>query len=140
MSYQNKTIFEKIRELPELRTFFQTVEKTSISKQLKGEKLFTVFAPNDNAYAKIPQTTLTEILKEPVKLRDLTGYHLVAGKFLFKDLTKPVAVQSLQGENLFLNPEKFYTVNNVRVIKPDIECQNGAIHIIYKVLNPYERV
>lgn len=137
---ESKTIYEKLRDDPNLRTFLLAAEKTGISGWLKGKKLFTVFAPNDNAYAKIPHSTLAEIMKEPSKLYDLTSYHLAAGKILFKDLEKPLVVQSIQGENLSLNSEKFFTVNNVRVVKPDVECVNSVIHVIYKVLDPYERV
>jgi uncharacterized surface protein with fasciclin (FAS1) repeats len=135
-----KTLYERLHEKSELRTFLTAAEKTGLGLELLGGELFTIFVPNDNAYAKIPQSTLSEVFKEPTKLKDLTSYHFVQGKILFKDLAGPIVVQSVQGENLSLNPNKFYTVNNVKVINPDIECQNGAIHIIYKVLDPYERV
>jgi uncharacterized surface protein with fasciclin (FAS1) repeats len=136
----SKTILEKLQEIPELSTFLKAVEKTDICELVRDKKLFTVFAPNNNAYAKIPQSTFAEMFKELTKLKDLTSYHFVPGRILFKDLSEPVVIQSIQGENLSLNPNEFYTVNNVKVIKPDIECQNGVIHIIYKVLDPYERV
>ena len=136
----HSTLFEVLEKIGGLKTFTKTITKTALDKTLKQTKTLTVFAPNDNAFAKLPQTTLQEILKDLDRLKDLISYHLVNGEIVLGGLKVPRIVQSMQGENLTITPGDTPAVNNVKVVKPDIQCANGVIHIIYKVLDPYERV
>lgn len=138
--FQNRNISEAISEIPDLEIFTDAVNDTALSQTLEQTKAMTVFAPNDNAFAKWPQAVFSEFSKDDARQKDIVSYHLVNEEIVFEGLRVPRIVQSLQGENLSINPINTYTVNNVRVIKPDIFCRNGVIHIIYKVLDPYERV
>lgn len=138
--YQDKDLLTVLKTIPSLRTFVKIITQTGLDQTLKQTKSLTVFAPNDNAFAKWPQTALAELLKNPTRARDLLAYHLAEPSLFFEGMAIPKIAQSLQGESLSLNPINEPTVNNVRVLEPDIVAFNGVIHIIYKVLVPYERV
>ncbi|HUV71399.1 MAG TPA: fasciclin domain-containing protein [Clostridia bacterium] len=131
-----KSLVERAREEGNLRTFLLALEKSGLETELKDKNSLTVFAPNDNAYAKLPQKTLTEILKEKGKLADITAYHIVEGKILLEDFKKTFSLKTFQGTNLLIDPFNL-RINNSKIIKPDIKAENGIIHIIDEVLSPY---
>lgn len=135
-----KDVFATLKDMPKLKTFTKALTQAGLDKTLNRLKEVTVFAPNDNAFAQWPQAAQAEFMKDSARQKDLLGYHLVGEEIRYEGLAVPKIVSSLQGEKLSVNPQKTYTVNNVRVLQPDIVCTNGYIHIIYKVLDPYARV
>lgn len=133
-----KTILE-IAESQGLRTFLASLKKSGLISIINQSKTFTAFAPNDNAYAKLPQRTLTEIMKQEERLFDLTSYHLVEGKILLKNLKNSCFFKTLHQQELIITPGAQPTVNQVKIIQPDIEGDFAVIHIIDEVLNPYAK-
>ncbi len=95
---------------------------------------FTVFAPNDEAFAKLPKGTVETLLKDAPKLKRLLNYHVVAGKKMAADVAKLPNAQSLEGQNLGIASNNGVKVNDAKVIKTDIVCDNGVIHVIDTVL------
>jgi uncharacterized surface protein with fasciclin (FAS1) repeats len=102
---------------------------------LKGKGPFTVFAPTDEAFAKIPKADLDALLKDKVKLVAVLTYHVVPGKVMAADV-KPGKVKTVQGSDLTITTSNGVMVNNAKVIKTDIVADNGVIHVIDTVLMP----
>lgn len=119
------------------QTLVSAVEEAGLVDTLKGEGPFTVFAPTDEAFAKIPQDQLESLLANKTQLTAVLTYHVVAGKVMSTDLTDDMAVATVQGENVTINlDEGGVMVNDAKVVQADIECSNGVVHAIDTVLMP----
>ena len=107
---------------------------------LKGEGPFTVFAPTDDAFSKIPAETLSQLLQPEnrEKLTAILTYHVVAGRVTSHDVMNldPDAATTLQGQTLKINTDGGLKINDAKVIAPDIAATNGVIHVIDSVLMP----
>ena len=105
---------------------------------LKGKGPFTVFAPTDEAFAKLPAGTVETLLK-PENKEDLVAvltYHVVAGKVMAADVVKLKSAETLLGQPVKIDATDGVRINDAKVIKADIECGNGVIHVIDAVLLP----
>lgn len=119
------------------QTLVSAVEEAGLVDTLKGEGPFTVFAPTDEAFAKIPQEQLESLLANKTQLNAVLTYHVIAGKVMSTDLTDDMAVATVQGENVTINlDEGSVMVNDAKVVQADIECSNGVVHAIDTVLMP----
>jgi len=105
---------------------------------LKGEGPFTVFAPTDDAFAKIPADTLNAVLADKEKLTAILTYHVVSGKVMAADVTTLDSATTVQGSDVAINVGDKVTVNDAVVTQTDIETSNGVIHVIDTVLMPAE--
>jgi uncharacterized surface protein with fasciclin (FAS1) repeats len=103
---------------------------------LKGEGPFTVFAPTDEAFAKIPEDQIQALLANKTQLTEVLTYHVVAGSVMSTDLEDGMQVETLQGGNLSIDTTEGVMVNDAKVVQADIECTNGVIHAIDTVLMP----
>lgn len=105
---------------------------------LKGEGPFTVFAPTDEAFAKVPAATLTDLLKpeNKEKLKAILTYHVVSGKVLAADAAKLTSAKTVNGQELTIDASSGVKINDANVVTPDVEATNGVIHIIDAVLMP----
>jgi len=105
---------------------------------LKSDGPFTVFAPTDEAFAKIPPQTLGELLQPENKerLTAILTYHVVPGKVTARDVANLNSAITLQGQALKISKQDGVQINNAKVIAPDIEATNGVIHVIDTVLMP----
>ena len=102
---------------------------------LKGKGPFTVFAPTDAAFAKIPKADLDALLKDKAKLTAVLTYHVVAGKVMAADV-KAGKVKTVQGSEITISTMGGVSVDNAKVIKTDIMASNGVIHVIDSVIIP----
>ena len=102
---------------------------------LKGKGPFTVFAPTDEAFAKIPKADLDALLKDKKKLAAVLTYHVVPGKVMAADV-KAGKVKTVQGSEVTIATTGGVTVNKAKVVKTDIAADNGVIHVIDTVLMP----
>ena len=102
---------------------------------LKGKGPFTVFAPTDTAFAKIPKADLDALLKDKAKLTAVLTYHVVAGKVMAADV-KAGKVKTVQGSEITVSTMGGVSVDNAKVIKTDIVASNGVIHVIDSVIIP----
>jgi len=122
---------------------FQTLAKAlgtaGLVETLKGEGPFTVFAPTDEAFAKLPAGTLDELLKpeNKAKLTAILTYHVVPGKVLASQVVNLQSAKTINGQSVTITTEGgTVMVDNAKVIKTDILCSNGVIHVIDSVLLP----
>ena len=119
------------------QTLVSAVEAAGLVDTLKGEGPFTVFAPTDEAFAKIPEDQLEALLANKTQLTEVLTYHVVAGKVMSTDLTDDMSVATVQGENVTITlDDEGVMVNEAKVVQADIECINGVIHAIDTVLMP----
>lgn len=120
------------------KTLVAAVKAAGLVETLQGEGPFTVFAPTDEAFAKLPAGTVEELLKPENKehLVAILKYHVVPGKVMAADVTTTEA-KTVQGQSVKLKvSDSGVTVDNAKVIKTDLLAQNGVIHVIDSVILP----
>jgi uncharacterized surface protein with fasciclin (FAS1) repeats len=132
---QAKDIVDTAVAAGNFKTLATALQAAGLVDTLKGKGPFTVFAPTDEAFAKIPKADLDALLKDKAKLTAVLTYHVVPGKVMAKDV-KAGAVKTVQGGNLTVATTGGVTVNGAKVIKTDIEASNGVIHVIDTVVLP----
>ncbi len=103
---------------------------------LKGAGPFTVFAPTDEAFAKLPAGTVDALLKDIPKLTKILTYHVVAGKVMAADVVKLTSAKTVEGSEVKIDASSGVKINESTVVTPDVAADNGVIHIIDKVLMP----
>jgi uncharacterized surface protein with fasciclin (FAS1) repeats len=130
-----KKIIETAVTNGSLKTLVTAVKAADLAETLSKPGPFTVFAPNDEAFAKLPEGALEELLKDIPKLRRLLAYHVVSGKALAADVKKLSTAKTVHGQNVTITSDEGIKVNGARVIKIDIACDNGVIHVIDTVLD-----
>lgn len=121
------------------QTLVAAVKAAGLVEALKGPGPFTVFAPSDDAFAKVPKETLDALLKpeNQGRLASLLKFHVVAGAVRAKDVASTPAALTLEGQRLqFQSSEGIVRVNGAKVVRADIDCSNGVIHVIDQVLLP----
>ena len=120
----------------QFKTLVQAVQAAGLVDTLKGDGPFTVFAPTDAAFAKLPAGTIESLLKDKQKLAQILTYHVVPGKVTAAQV-KPGDVKTVQGQSLRVRADDgTVMVNNARVTKADIMASNGVIHVIDTVVLP----
>jgi uncharacterized surface protein with fasciclin (FAS1) repeats len=103
---------------------------------LSGKGPFTVFAPSDAAFAKLPSGTLDRLLKDKKKLTSVLTYHVVPRKVMAADVMKLRRAKTVQGQEISIDTTEGVKISGAKVIKTDIECTNGVIHVIDRVIMP----
>ena len=117
-------------------TLVKAVQVAGLVETLKSAGPFTVFAPTDEAFAKIPAETLNAVLADKDKLTAILTYHVVSGKVLAADVVNLKSAKTVQGGELTIDTANGVKVDDANVVKTDIECDNGVIHVIDTVLMP----
>jgi len=120
------------------KTLVAAVQAAGLVDTLKGVGPFTVFAPTDEAFSKLPPSAVADLLKpeNKAKLQGVLTYHVVAGKVLSADVIKLKSAKSVQGQELAIDTTAGLKVAGANVVKTDIVCSNGVIHIIDTVMLP----
>jgi len=118
------------------KTLVTAVQVAGLVDTLSGAGPFTVFAPTDEAFAKIPKETLDAVLADKAKLTAILTYHVVAGKVMASDVMSLTSAKTVQGGEVTIDTANGVMVNDAKVVQADIECSNGVIHVIDSVLMP----
>ncbi|UCF19882.1 MAG: fasciclin domain-containing protein [Gemmatimonadota bacterium] len=120
-------------------TLVAAVQAADLVETLKGEGPFTVFAPTDDAFAKLPAGTVDELLKpeNKSKLQAILAYHVVSGKYMAGDVVGMSDAKTVQGGKvMFKVKDGTAYINDAKIVKTDIATSNGVIHVIDKVILP----
>ncbi|CAN5629292.1 fasciclin domain-containing protein [soil metagenome] len=118
-------------------TLVTAVQAADLVDTLKGDGPFTVFAPTDEAFAKLPAGTVEGLLADKEKLTSVLTYHVVASKVMAADAMKLSSADTVQGQSLSINSDNgSVKINDATVVQADIECDNGVIHVIDGVVLP----
>lgn len=121
----------------DFKTLAKALTEAGLVDTLKGKGPFTVFAPTDEAFAKLPKGTLDALLKDKKKLTAVLTYHVVAGKVMAADAAKLTTAKTVNGQSLTIKAGKDgVKIDSASVVKTDIVASNGVIHVIDNVLLP----
>jgi uncharacterized surface protein with fasciclin (FAS1) repeats len=157
--YKNINLVDTLEAAGNFKTLLNALRTTGLIETLKGPGPFTIFAPNDEAFAKLPTGVLDSLMKDPAKLKALLLYHVTAGKFTIKDLlsrtdksitmmdnTKAeiqcngfIPPNSQSKAKLLCNgikPSAIIIIKSASVVMADLSASNGMIHVIDAVLSP----
>ena len=129
-------IVDTAKSAGSFNTLSAAIQQAGLVDTLKGKGPFTVFAPTDAAFAKIPKAQLDALLADKAKLTKVLTYHVVAGKVMAADV-KAGSVKSVEGSNLTITTNNGgVQVDKANVVKTDVNASNGVIHAIDSVLMP----
>jgi uncharacterized surface protein with fasciclin (FAS1) repeats len=128
-------IVETAVQAGSFKTLVAAVQAAGLVDTLKGPGPFTVFAPTDEAFAKVPKEALDALLKDKAALTKVLTYHVVPGKVMAADV-KAGKVRTVQGQELTLATVGGVMVDNARVTAADVVASNGVIHVIDTVVMP----
>ncbi|MBW4646193.1 MAG: fasciclin domain-containing protein [Goleter apudmare HA4340-LM2] len=118
-------------------TLVAAIKAANLADTLKGAGPFTVFAPTDEAFAKLPAGTVDALLKDIPKLKKILTYHVISGKVLSGDVIKLKSAKTVEGSDVKINASnQGVKVNDATVATPDVAADNGVIHVIDTVLIP----
>lgn len=122
-------------------TLVAAVKAAGLVDTLNSKGPFTVLAPTDEAFGKLPKGIVEGLLKDIPKLKNILLYHVVAGKAMSSDVSKMKTAKTVQGNNVNIDAAKWHLhknikINNANAIKADITADNGVIHVINTVLIP----
>ena len=135
LSVQAKDIVDTAVAAGNFKTLATALQAAGLIDTLKGKGPFTVFAPTDEAFAKVPKADLDALLKDKAKLTAVLTYHVVPGKVMAKDV-KAGKVKTVQGSELTISTMGGVMVDNAKVTATDIVADNGVIHVIDSVVMP----
>jgi uncharacterized surface protein with fasciclin (FAS1) repeats len=132
-----KDIVQTAKAAGQFQTLTALLKKAGLVKTLKGKGPYTVFAPTDKAFSKVPKATLDALAKDKAKLRSVLLYHVAKGKLTARKVVKRKSIKTLNGQRVRVKVrgEKVF-VGGARVVTPDVAASNGVIHVINKVLIP----
>ena len=137
MMNEKKDIVDTAVSAGSFKTLAAALEAAGLVDTLKGEGPFTVFAPSDEAFAKLPAGTLDSLLKDPKTLGNILKYHVAAGKLMASDVLKHSGIETLLGQTapITLEGGKVY-IDGAQIVTTDIQTSNGVIHVIDTVILP----
>lgn len=120
----------------DFKTLVTAIKAADLTKTLKGKGPFTVFAPTDAAFAKLPKGTVDELLKDTPKLKKVLTYHVVSGQVTAADVAKLNAATTVEGSDVQIDASEGVKINDSTVTTADVIADNGVIHAIDTVLMP----
>lgn len=134
--YNMSNIIETAISAGKFNTLVAAVKAAGLVETLSGPGPFTVFAPSDEAFSKLPEGAVENLLKDKEKLTAVLTYHVVAGKVMAADVVKLTSAKTVQGSSLSVSTDDGVMVDSANVVQTDIVCDNGVIHVIDSVLMP----
>jgi uncharacterized surface protein with fasciclin (FAS1) repeats len=118
------------------KTLVTAVQAAGLAQTLSSPGPFTVFAPTDEAFARLPAGTVENLLKDKAALTKVLTYHVVAGRHPAADVITRSSLQTVQGQSIRIDARSGVKVNDANVIAPDVLADNGIIHVIDHVILP----
>lgn len=118
------------------KTLVEEVKAAGLVETLSGPGPFTVFAPSDDAFSKLPAGTVDGLLHDIPKLKSVLTYHVVPGRLMASDVVKLTSAQTVQGQSLSIDTRDGVRVGGAKVVQADISADNGVIHVIDSVMLP----
>jgi uncharacterized surface protein with fasciclin (FAS1) repeats len=129
-----KNLIETAKAAGNFTTLLKAIDAAGITTTLSGAGPFTVFAPTDDAFAKLPAKDLEALLADKTKLEKLLQYHVVAGALSSKDLATQKSLKTIEGADVALDVSSGIKIGDAKVVTPDVIASNGVIHAIDTVL------
>jgi len=134
---ETKNIVETAVAAGSFKTLAAALQAAGLVETLSGKGPFTVFAPTDEAFAKLPAGTVEALLKDKQKLTAILTYHVVAGNVPSSEVVKLTSAKTVNGQDVKIQVmDGKVMVNNAHVVKADVKASNGVIHVIDTVILP----
>ena len=130
------SIVDIIIESGSFKTLCAALKSAGLVDTLKGPGPWTVFAPNDDAFGKLPASAVDGLLRDIPRLKEILLYHVVQGRYMAEDVMEHERFMTVQGQDITIDTAHGVKVNNANVIQTDIEADNGVIHVIDTVIIP----
>ncbi|HLY48696.1 MAG TPA: fasciclin domain-containing protein [Solirubrobacteraceae bacterium] len=131
-----RNIVETARTAGEFTTLVTAIDRAGLAGILADHGPYTVFAPSDTAFARLPEGVVDSLLASPDTLADVLSYHVVSGRLTTADVARRASAETFQGEDLTISNNGDVRVDGAHVVHGDIEASNGVIHVIDRVLLP----
>jgi uncharacterized surface protein with fasciclin (FAS1) repeats len=131
-----KNLVETAINAGTFKTLIIALREAGLYDILCSEGPYTIFAPTDEAFSKLPNGTMEKIMKDKEKLTDILTYHVIANRIFSREVTSLQKADTINGKQVKIRSGNNVKIDNARIIKSDIKCTNGVIHIIDEVLLP----
>ena len=131
-----KNVVDTVISDNQLTMLTTIVRETGLVETLSSDGPFTIFAPTDEAFAKLSQKTIDYLMSDKERLTEILTYHVIHGKIKSDEVLKLKKAITVQGSSLIFQNDSPVKVNKASVLLADIECENGMIHVISEVLIP----
>lgn len=131
-----KNIVETAMDAGSFKSLVSAIRSTGLWESLAAQGPFTVFAPNDAAFSRMSSKQMEDLLKDKKRLRSVLKYHVVNGRISSSDVENIHSAITVQGQEVSIDSSKGVMIGDARVIQKDIQCTNGIIHVIDKVMMP----
>ena len=123
------------------RMFVSAIQAAELVETLRSTEPFTVFAPNDEAFAKLPKGEFNRLMKNVPQLKAVLMYHIVAGKYTINEISQMKTAKTIQGQEVKIDAHKWHLhvapkINDANITNYNLEADNGMIHVLDKVLMP----
>ena len=123
------------------RKFVSAIQAAELVETLRSTEPFTVFAPNDEAFSKLPKGTFDSLIKNVPKLKAILMYHIVAGKYTINEISQMKTAKTIQGQEVKIDAQKWHLhvtpkINDANITNYNLEADNGVIHVLDRVLMP----
>lgn len=128
------TIVDIALQTEGFETLVAAVKAANLVEVLQSEGPFTVFAPNDNAFAKLPPGTVQTLVQNPPQLARILTYHVAMGEWRKADLATVESLTSVEGSPIPIRANGLFEVKNATVVAADVEASNGIIHVLDNVI------
>jgi uncharacterized surface protein with fasciclin (FAS1) repeats len=129
-------IMETLIQAGSFSTFTAALQAAGLADALREAGPFTVFAPTDAAFGKLPVGAVDSLLQNSPRLKDILLYHIVPGEFLADDLIEEVEVQSAHGQSITIDASQGLRTDSAEIVQSDIETDNGIVHVIDTIMMP----
>jgi len=127
-------LVETMQQATSLQTFVDAVNAAGLADTLQGQGPFTVFAPANEAFAKLPKDVLDGLLRDRSRLAVLLSAHIVPGKITTTEAKKLASLATLSGQRITVGQDGSLTVNKAKVVQADVAADNGVLHVIDTLL------
>jgi len=134
--HQQNNIVETAREAGSFTTLLAAVHASGLGDTLAGAGPFTVFAPTDEAFARLPEGTVESLLADPAALTGVLTYHVVPGRVSAAEVAGLAKAPTVHGDELTISVDGGVHVGGASLVSADIQASNGLIHVIDRVLIP----
>lgn len=131
-----KNLVQTAIDIGYLKILVKVLREAGLIDILSDKGPFTIFAPTDKAFAKLPIDKLENIINDKEKLTEILTYHIISKEVMVNQVFNLKKTNTVNGKDLSINAKKRFKVDNAKIIKKDIQCTNGIIHIIDEVLIP----
>ena len=131
-----KNIVETAIDAGNFKTLIKAIQEAGLADTLSGEGPFTVFAPTDEAFSKLPPGTIENLINDKEKLTEILTYHVVPDKVMSQSVLNLTKAKTANGKEISIRTKNGVNIDNAKVTQTDIECSNGVIHVIDTVLIP----